>query len=166
MTIRWVAPVASVALAVLLAGCGGQDKPAADTSAASVSDSTSAVSASTSASASASAPVSTSPTAASTAASASAMETTGPAAAPAEGEKPPREFVVGKWGTDGDCELAIDLRADGTTDGPFGNWTYNDGVIGFADEPDFKVNVTVVDDSTMKSTSDGSGKTMTMTRCP
>lgn len=160
MTIRWVAPVASVALAVLLAGCGGQDKPAADTSAASVSSSTSSVSSSTSASAS------TSATAASTAASASAMETTGPAAAPAKGEKPPREFVVGKWGTDDDCELAIDLRADGTTDGPFGNWTYNDGVIGFADEPDFKVNVTVVDDSTMKSTSDGSGKTMTMTRCP
>ena len=64
------------------------------------------------------------------------------------------------------CVDVIDLRADGTTDGPFGNWTYNDGVIGFADEPDFKVNVTVVDDSTMKSTSDGSGKTMTMTRCP
>jgi hypothetical protein len=83
-----------------------------------------------------------------------------------KGEKPSREFVVGKWGTNGDCELAIDLRADGTSDGPFGNWTYNDGVIGFVDEPDFKVNVTVIDDSTMESTSESSGKTQKMTRCP
>ena len=83
-----------------------------------------------------------------------------------KGEKPSREFVVGKWGTDGDCDLAIDLRPDGTSDGPFGNWTYTDGVISFADEPDFKVTVTVIDDATMESTNDSSGKTRTMTRCP
>lgn len=89
-----------------------------------------------------------------------------PPAVPAKGDKPPREFIIGKWGTDGDCTLAIDLKADGTSDGPFGNWTYNDGVIGFAEEPDFKVNVTVIDGNTMKSTNDSSDKTSMMTRCP
>jgi hypothetical protein len=57
------------------------------------------------------------------------------------------------------------LRPDGTSDGPFGNWTYSDGVIGFVDEPDFKVSVTVIDAQTMESTND-TGKTSTMTRCP
>ena len=89
-----------------------------------------------------------------------------PPAVPAKGDKPPREFIIGKWGTDGDCTLAIDLKADGTSDGPFGNWTYNDGAIGFVDEPDFKVNVTVIDGNTMKSTNDSSDKTSMMTRCP
>lgn len=87
-------------------------------------------------------------------------------ALPAKGDKPPRTFVVGKWGTDGDCALAIDLRADGTSDGPFGNWTYSDGVISFPDEPEFKVSVTVIDDNTMESTNDSSDKTSKMTRCP
>ncbi len=77
---------------------------------------------------------------------------------------PSREFVVGKWGTDGDCTLAIDLRPDGTSDGPFGAWTYSDGVISFPDDPEFKVNVTVLDDKTMKSAN--GDKTSTMTRCP
>jgi hypothetical protein len=86
-------------------------------------------------------------------------------AAPARGEKPSREFVVGKWGTDGDCVLAIDLRADGTSDGPFGNWSYGDGVISFPDAPELTVNVTVVDDVTMESRNDN-GKTTKMTRCP
>ncbi len=85
--------------------------------------------------------------------------------APATGGKPTKEFVVGKWGTDGDCAMAIDLRADGTSDGPFGNWSYSDGVISFADAPELKVNVTVVDDQTMESHND-SGKTAKMTRCP
>lgn len=85
-------------------------------------------------------------------------------AVPSKGDKPNREFLIGKWGTNGDCELAIDLRADGTSDGPFGNWTYQDGAIGFVDEPDFKVNVTVIDDTTMESTN--GGKVSKMTRCP
>lgn len=86
------------------------------------------------------------------------------AAAPAAGEKPTKEFVVGKWGNDGDCELAIDLKADGTSDGPFGNWTYADGVIGFADVPEMKITVTVVDDKTMDSINAQGGKHQ-MTRC-
>lgn len=128
-------------IAVLaLTACGGQTKPAAATSSASATSTSSA-----------------------SVAAPSEVATTSPAA-PAKGETPTREFLIGKWGTNGDCTLAIDLRADGTSDGPFGNWTYSDGVIGFVDEPDFKVNVTVIDAQTMESTNNG--KTSKMTRCP
>jgi hypothetical protein len=89
-----------------------------------------------------------------------------PAPEPAKGEKPGREFLIGKWGTDGDCTMAIDLRPDGTSDGPFGNWAYSDGVISFPEEPDFKVNVTVIDHDTMRSTNATTDKPSTMTRCP
>jgi uncharacterized protein (DUF1684 family) len=61
--------------------------------------------------------------------------------------------------------LAIDLRADGTSDGPFGKWAYADGVISFPEDPEFKVDVTVIDSKTMESTND-EGKTAQMTRCP
>ena len=88
------------------------------------------------------------------------------AATPAAGEKPGKDFLVGKWGTDGDCDLAIDLRADGTSDGPFGDWAYSDGVISFADAPDLLINVTVIDGQSMESTNGSSGKTTRMTRCP
>lgn len=105
--------------------------------------------------------------AAPTAAPATSSEAAGASAgAPVAGAKPSRAFVVGKWGTDGDCELAIDLRPDGTSDGPFGNWAYEDGVISFPDDPEFKVSVTVVDENTMTSTNSSSEKTSTMTRCP
>lgn len=87
------------------------------------------------------------------------------AGVPAKGDKPSREFVVGKWGTDGDCMLAIDLRPDGTSDGPFENWSYSDGVISFPEEPDITINVTVVDKDTMQTTND-SGMVSKMTRCP
>lgn len=95
--------------------------------------------------------------------------TTPTAATPAKGTKPDKAFVVGKWGTNGDCSLALDLRADGTSDGPFGNWNYNDGVITFADAPEMKVTVVVVDDKTMESLPDNpgsTGKKQMMTRCP
>ncbi len=85
--------------------------------------------------------------------------------APAKGNEPTKEFLIGKWGTDGDCELAVDLRADGTSDGPFGNWSYSDGSITFAEAPELKIHVTVIDDNTMES-DNGMGKTSTMTRCP
>lgn len=83
----------------------------------------------------------------------------------ARGTKPAKEFVVGKWGTDGDCKLAMDLRADGTSDGPFGNWSYSDGVISFADASEMKVEVTVIDRNTMTSKNSGGGNHK-MTRCP
>lgn len=95
-----------------------------------------------------------------------AMSASPAPASPVAGGKPSRDFVIGKWGTDGDCAMAIDLRPDGTSDGPFGNWTYTDGVIGFTDEPDFKVSVTVLDDNTMESTNDSTDKKSRMTRCP
>lgn len=136
MMIRWVA---GITVALALAACGGQTKPSAEASSAPMSSPTS---------------------------SPAPVPTPAPApAVPAKGDRPTKEFLVGKWGTNGDCQLAIDLRADGTSDGPFGNWTYTDGVIGFADEPDFKVEVTVIDDKTMES-HNASGKTAQMTRCP
>lgn len=88
-----------------------------------------------------------------------------PPAVPVKGQTPDRDFVIGKWGTDGDCTLAIDLRPDGTSDGPFGTWTYADGAITFAEAPDLTIEVTVIDGRTMASTN-GEGKTSTMTRCP
>ena len=121
--------------ALVLAACGAPTKPAAEVSNAATSSTVSSQVATTS------------------------------AASPTKGDKPNKEFVVGKWGTDGDCTLAIDLKADGTSDGPFGNWSYTDGVISFTDEPDIKVNVTVIDDKTMLSTN-SDGKTAKMTRCP
>jgi len=131
--------IATGVIAVLaLAGCGGQGKPAAEATAAASSAPTSS--------------------------SAPSQVATTPAAAPAKGDTPSKQFLIGKWGTNGDCTMAIDLRADGTSDGPFGNWTYSDGVIGFVDEPDFKVTVTVIDNTSMQSTN--GGKTATMTRCP
>jgi len=126
--------------ALALTACGGQTKPAADTPVASAT-SVAPASSATSNPVAASSPV-----------------------VPAAGDKPAREFLIGKWGTNGDCTLAIDLRADGTSDGPFGNWSYSDGVIGFPDEPDVKLSVTVIDAQTMESTN--SGKTAKMTRCP
>lgn len=123
-----------------LVACGGQTKPSAEKSETSTSASASSVT------------------------SSSRTVTTTSAAASGKGDKPTRDFVVGKWGTNGDCALAIELRADGTSDGPFGKWSYRDGVLSFDEEPDFKVNVTVIDDNTMESTNDG--KTTKMTRCP
>ena len=133
-------------LAVLaLAACGGQTKPADGAPSSASSSSSTTTTTSTTSTTSSVAP--------------------SPAGAPTRGDKPNRDFVIGKWGTDGDCTLAIDLRPDGTSDGPFGNWTYNDGVLSFPDDPDFKINVTVIDPNTMESTN-GSGKTAKMTRCP
>jgi hypothetical protein len=126
---------AGAAAMLALAACGGQNQPAADAPAEPASS------------------------------AASSDVVTAPPATPARGEVPNKEFVTGKWGTDGDCTLAIDLRPDGTSDGPFGVWSYNDGVISFPEEPDFKVTVTIVDGTTMESTN-ADGNTAKMTRCP
>ncbi len=146
--------IVALAAALALAGCGSRTTaaPASDTSASSMVTSSAATSSAATSSAEAVTTTSAAPAS--------------PAAAPAPGETPPREFVIGKWGTDGDCEMAVDLRADGTSDGPFGDWTYNNGVIGFVEEPDFQVTVTVIDENTMESTNPTSEKTTQMTRCP
>ena len=93
-----------------------------------------------------------------------AAEAAAPAGPAVAGAKPTKEFMVGKWGEDGDCVMAIDFRADGTTDGPFGNWNLEDGVLTMADAPQ-KVHVTIIDDKTMDSKLDGKGESKKMTRC-
>ena len=94
-------------------------------------------------------------------AAADAAAPAGPAVA---GAKPTKEFMIGKWGEDGDCTLAIDFKADGTTDGPFGDWNLEDGVLTMGDAPQ-KVHVTIIDDKTMDSKLDGKGASKKMTRC-
>ena len=69
-------------------------------------------------------------------------------------EKPNRDFLIGKWGTDGDFEQAVDLRADGSSDGPR-----------LVDVLDLKVVVTVVDNAILESTN-RQGEMSTMTRLP
>lgn len=155
MTIRLVAGTLAV---LALAGCGSQTKPSAQTSSASATSSAATSSESTSSQASSSAATSSESTS-----SANSMTATPP---PLTGEKPTKEFVIGKWGTNGDCAMAIELRPDGTSDGPFGNWSYSDGVISFPEEPDFKVNVVILDPNTMNSTNATSDKITKMTRCP
>lgn len=146
--------IVALAGALTLAGCSSQTTgtPTSGTS--------------SSAATSSSAPTSSSATSSADAVTTTSAAPASPAAAPAPGEAPPREFVIGKWGTDGDCEMAVDLRADGTSDGPFGDWTYDNGVIGFVEEPDFQVTVKVIDENTMESTNSSSEKTTQMTRCP
>ena len=156
-TVKFRPAFAVIVPALVLCACSGPSKSVAGTSEVSpppASSSAASVS-------SAAAPASTSAAPASTSATAAS-----PAATPPKGEKPTREFVIGKWGTDGDCTLAIDLRPDGSSDGPFGPWSYTDGVISFPEEPDFKVSVTVIDAATMESTNGSNGKTARMTRCP
>jgi hypothetical protein len=156
MKIRFaVGAAALILVGCSAAGCGGKTTHGTDKSESSATESSATQSSATQSSATSSA--------ASTSLSTSSSAT--PAAAPAGGDKPNRDFLFGKWGTDGDCTLAIDLRPDGTSDGPFGDWSYNDGVISFVEDPDFKVTVTVIDDNTMQSTN-GAGKASKMTRCP
>lgn len=84
-------------------------------------------------------------------------------ATPAAGAAPTREFVVGRWGESGDCTLAIDFRADGTTDGPFGNWALDGNRLSMAENPQV-MTVTVVDQNTMESRLEG-GPPRRLTRC-
>ncbi len=143
-----IRPALAVTAALALAACGGQGKPVAEPSSSSTQ------------------PASPTSVASSPPSPTSTAVASSPAAAPAKGDIPSRDFVVGKWGTDGDCELAIDLRADGSSDGPFGDWAYSDGVISFPEDPGLTVSVTVIDDATMESVNGSSGNTYRMTRCP
>lgn len=88
------------------------------------------------------------------------------AAAPAAeaGGKPTREFMIGKWGEDGDCALAIDFKADGSMDGPVDKWEFEDGVLTMVGLPN-TFHLTVIDDKTLESRADGSGKPHKLTRC-
>lgn len=103
---------------------------------------------------------------ASEAAPASEVAPAAAAAPAAAGAKPAKDFVVGKWGNDGDCEMAMDLKADGTSDGPFGNWAYSDGVISFPEAPEMKITVTVSADGKSMDSVNAQGGKHQMTRCP
>lgn len=86
------------------------------------------------------------------------------AAAPAAGAAPTKEFMVGSWGTDGDCELAIGLKADGTMDGPFDGWKLEGNVLTMIGNPQTST-LTVVDDKTLTAKNSETGKTFKLTRC-
>ena len=86
------------------------------------------------------------------------------AAAPAAGAAPTKEFMVGSWGTDGDCELAIGLKADGTMDGPFDGWKLDGNVLTMIGNPQTST-LEVIDDKTLSAKNSETGKIFKLTRC-
>ena len=86
------------------------------------------------------------------------------AAAPAAGAAPTKEFMAGSWGTDGDCELAIGFKADGSMDGPFDGWKLDGNVLTMIGNPQTST-LTVVDQKTLSAKNNASGKTFKLTRC-
>jgi len=87
------------------------------------------------------------------------------AAAPGAGSAPTREFMVGKWGEDGDCALAIDFKPDGSMDGPVDKWELENGELTMVGLPGTFV-LKVIDDKTMESRADGGkGDPHKLTRC-
>jgi hypothetical protein len=103
------------------------------------------------------------PAAEANAAPAAATAAAAPAEVPAAGTPPTKEFIVGKWGEVGDCELAIDFKADGTMDGPFDGWTWDGKDLTMPPNP-AKMTLTVVDAKTMESRREGD-KPRKLTRC-
>ena len=104
------------------------------------------------------------PEAAAPAEAPAAAEAAAPAGPAVAGAKPTKEFMVGKWGEDGDCTLAIDFKADGTMDGPVDKWNIEDGKLEMVGMPQ-KMHLTVIDDKTMESRLDGTGEPRKLTRC-
>lgn len=87
------------------------------------------------------------------------------AAAPtaSAGAAPTRDFIVGKWGENGDCTLAIEFRADGTMIGPFERWELNGAKLTMVGAPE-AMTLSVVDQNTMESRL-GTGAPRRITRC-
>lgn len=97
-----------------------------------------------------------------------AAATTTDAAAPAEGV-PTREFLLGRWGDNGDCTKDITFKADGTFDsysGMSGTWTLDGDALTLAGASgSFLLRVAVgADDTLMIGQPDG-GFGMSQ-RCP
>ena len=88
------------------------------------------------------------------------------AAGPVEpGSVPTRDFLIGKWGENGDCSvMVIDFKADGTMDGPVEKWNYEDGKLEMVGMPQ-KQHLKVIDQNTMESRLDGTGDPHKITRC-
>lgn len=105
-----------------------------------------------------------SPAAAPASEAAAAPAAAAAAAAPAAGAAPTKEFMVGSWGTDGDCELAIGFKADGSMDGPFDGWKLDGNVLTMIGNPQTST-LTVVDQKTLSAKNNASGKTFKLTRC-
>jgi len=97
-------------------------------------------------------------------AAAEAASPAAPAGPAVAGAKPTKEFMVGKWGEDGDCTLAIDFKADGTMVGPVDKWNLEDGKLEMVGLPQ-KMHLKIVDDKTMESRIDGTGDPKKLTRC-
>jgi hypothetical protein len=90
---------------------------------------------------------------------------TAAAAVPAAGGVPTKDFIIGKWGDNGDCELAIEFKADGTMVGPFEKWELDDkGVLTMIGNPQ-KMHLKVVDSDNMESRLDGTGEPRRINRC-
>src|SRR5687768_2442441 len=86
------------------------------------------------------------------------------AAAFTAGQPPSKEFMVGTWGEGDDCELPINFQADGTIkDGPADTWTLEEGQLVMGGM--FKLRVTVVDENTMESLTEGSTEPDILKRC-
>ncbi len=88
-------------------------------------------------------------------------------AAPAAGSTElTRDFIVGRWTDSGDCADALDFRADGTLQAPFGDggrWELNGNRLINVGNPR-ELTVTVIDADTM-DTANPDGATRRVTRC-
>lgn len=94
-----------------------------------------------------------------------ALDTAAPAVA-AAGTKPDAAFVVGKWATEGDCDvLGIEFKADGSMVGPYDRWELEDGILTMIGNPQ-KLHLTVIDAETMESRLDGTSDPDKLVRCP
>lgn len=96
-------------------------------------------------------------------ASSSAAENASAPAAATAGAAPSREFVVGRWGEEGDCALAVEFRADGTMDGPFDGWSLDGNRLTMVGNPQV-MTLTVIDQNTMQSVG-ADGRARRITRC-
>lgn len=86
------------------------------------------------------------------------------AATPAKGAAPTKQFMIGRWGENGDCSHAIGFNADGTMDGPFERWTLNGPVLTMAGNPQI-MTLSVVDEDTIESRRSTTDKPRTIKRC-
>ncbi len=132
-----IAIIAATAGALMLSACNKSEAPAADASEAATPDAAAPVPAAADAS---------------------------PASA-AAGSVPTRDFMVGKWGDNGDCALAIEFKADGSMIGPVDKWELDDkGVLTMVGMPQ-KMHLKVIDSDNMESRLDGTGEPRKINRC-
>ena len=80
------------------------------------------------------------------------------------GAAPSPEFMVGKWGEPGECELALEFRPNGTMIGPFEKWRLDGDVLDMEGNPQ-KIRLTVIDANTMETRIDNE-KPRRLARCP